>query len=166
MCPRVFETRGRQHTRLPCPSLRSCVCVLSRFSLVLKTLCNPTDHSHQAPLSMGFSRQEYWSGLPCPPAGDLPDPGIEPVSLVSCIGSEFFITSATWEAISQSLLKSVSTELVMLSSYLVLCPPPVSFCLQSFPASESFPMSWLFTSVGQSIEASASASVLPVNIQD
>jgi len=32
---------------------------------------------------MGFSRQEYWSGLPCPPAGDLPDPGIEPVSLTS-----------------------------------------------------------------------------------
>ena len=34
--------------------------------------------AHQAPLSMGFSRQEYWSGLPCPPPGDLPDPGIEP----------------------------------------------------------------------------------------
>ena len=33
-----------------------------------------------APLSMGFSRQEYWNGLPCPPAGDLLDPGIEPVS--------------------------------------------------------------------------------------
>ena len=36
--------------------------------------------AHQAPLSMGFSRQEYWSGLPCPPPGDLPDPGIEPES--------------------------------------------------------------------------------------
>ena len=36
--------------------------------------------AHQAPLSMGFSRQEYWSGLPCPPPGDLPDPGIEPMS--------------------------------------------------------------------------------------
>ena len=35
------------------------------------------------PLSMGFSRQEYWSGLPCLPPGDLPDPGIEPVSLLS-----------------------------------------------------------------------------------
>ena len=34
--------------------------------------------ARQAPLSMGFSRQEYWSGLPCPPPGDLPDPGIEP----------------------------------------------------------------------------------------
>ena len=37
----------------------------------------------RAPLSMGFSRQEYWSGLPCPPPGDLPDPGIEPLSLTS-----------------------------------------------------------------------------------
>ena len=36
--------------------------------------------ARQAPLSMGFSRQEYWSGLPCPPPGDLPDPGIEPRS--------------------------------------------------------------------------------------
>ena len=38
---------------------------------------------HQAPLSMEFSRQEYWSGLPWPPPGDLPDPGIKPVSLMS-----------------------------------------------------------------------------------
>ena len=42
----------------------------------------------QAPLSMGFSRQEYWSGLPCPSPGDLPDPGIEPQ--VSCIAGRFF----------------------------------------------------------------------------
>ena len=43
---------------------------------------------------------------------------------------------------------------------------PFSFCLQSFPASGSFPMSWLFTSGGQSIRVPASASVFPVNIQD
>ena len=47
------------------------------------TLCNPMDCSHQAPLSMGFSRQEYWSGLSCPPPGDLPDSGTEAVSLAS-----------------------------------------------------------------------------------
>ena len=41
------------------------------------TLCDPVDCSPQAPLSMGFSRQEHWSGLPCPPLGDLHDPGIE-----------------------------------------------------------------------------------------
>ena len=47
------------------------------------TLCNPVDCiARQAPLSMGSSRQEYWSGLPCPPPGDLPDPGIEPTSPV------------------------------------------------------------------------------------
>ena len=44
------------------------------------TLCNPMDCSHKAPLSMGFSRQEYWSGFSCPPLGDLPDSGIEPTS--------------------------------------------------------------------------------------
>ena len=44
------------------------------------TLCDPMDCTHQAPLSMEFSRQEYWSGLPCPPAGDLPNPGIKPTS--------------------------------------------------------------------------------------
>ena len=44
------------------------------------TLCDPVDSAHQTPLSMGVSRQEYCSGLPCPPPGDLPDPGIEPAS--------------------------------------------------------------------------------------
>ena len=55
-------------------------------------------------------------------------------------------------------------ESVMLSNHLILCHP-FSFCLQSFPVSGSFPMSWLFTPGGQSIGASASASVLPMNIQ-
>ena len=41
----------------------------------------PWTEAHQAPLSMGFSRQEPWSGLPCPSRGDLPDPGMEPESL-------------------------------------------------------------------------------------
>ena len=44
------------------------------------TLCNPMDCNLQAPPSMVFSRQEYWSGLPFPSPGDLPDPGIEPGS--------------------------------------------------------------------------------------
>ena len=55
----------------------------------------------KAPLSMGFSRQEYWSELPCPPPWDLPDPEIEPVSLTSpaLAGGFFFFfnTSAMWE---------------------------------------------------------------------
>ena len=53
----------------------------------------------QAPLSMGFSRQEYWSGLSCPIPGDLPDPGIKPASLMSpTLADRFFTTSVTWEA--------------------------------------------------------------------
>ena len=53
----------------------------------------------QAPLSMGFSRQEYWNELPCPPPGDLPDPGMEPASLVSPVSAgRFYTTSTTWEA--------------------------------------------------------------------
>ena len=56
--------------------------MLNRFSHVLLFVTSWTV-AHQAPLSMGFSRQEYWSGLPCPPPGYLPDPGIEPVSLTS-----------------------------------------------------------------------------------
>ena len=62
------------------------------------TLCDPLwTVARQAPLSMGFSRQEYWSGLPCPPPGDLPDSGIEPASLMSpALAGRFFTTSATW----------------------------------------------------------------------
>ena len=62
------------------------------------TLCDPMDCSLQAPLSIGFSRQEYWSRLPCPPAGDLPNPGIKPVTLKSlAITGRFFTTSTTGE---------------------------------------------------------------------
>ena len=52
------------------------------------SICNPMDCvAHQAPLSMGFSRQEYWNGLPFPSPGDLPDPGIEPGSPTLQAGS-------------------------------------------------------------------------------
>ena len=63
-----------------------------------------------------------------------------------------------------SLLKLISIESVMLSNHLIFCCP-LSSCLQSFPASGSFPMSQFFTSGGQRIGISASASVLPMNIQ-
>ena len=53
----------------------------------------------QAPLSVGFSRQEYWSGLPCPPPGYLPNTGIEPESLTSpALAGRIFTTSTTWES--------------------------------------------------------------------
>ena len=60
----------------------SAVCALSHSSCV-RLLETPWTIVHQAPMSVGFSRQEYWSGLPCPPTRDLPDPGIEPVSPVA-----------------------------------------------------------------------------------
>ena len=63
------------------------------------TLATPWIVAWQAPLSMEFSRQEHWGGLPCPPPGDLPDPGIETVSLSSpALAGRFYTTSATWEA--------------------------------------------------------------------
>ena len=58
------------------------VYVLTRFCCI-RLFETPWTAAHQAPLSMGFSRQGYWSGSPCPPPGDLPDPGIEPLSLMS-----------------------------------------------------------------------------------
>ena len=63
-----------------------------------------------------------------------------------------------------SLFRLLAVELVMPSNHLILCDP-LLFCLQSFPASRSFPVTCLFASGGQSIRASASASVLPMNIQ-
>ena len=55
---------------------------------------------------MGFSRQEYWSGLSCPPPADLPDPGIEPGPLISpVLAGGFFITSTTWEAPHKDIIK-------------------------------------------------------------
>ena len=59
--------------------------MLSHFSRVL-LFATLWTVACQAPLSRGFSRQEYWSGSPCPSPGDLPDPRIEPVTLVSYIG--------------------------------------------------------------------------------
>ena len=57
----------------------------------------PWTVSHQVPLSMGFSKQEYWSGLSFPPPWDLPDPGIEPTSPVSpVLAIGFFTTEQSW----------------------------------------------------------------------
>ena len=80
-------------------------------------LCNPMDWTVacQAPLSMRFFRQGYWSGLPCPPPGDLPNPRIKPASLMSpAVASEFFTTSTTWETptIPWCLIKFGGRELV------------------------------------------------------
>ena len=65
-------------------------CVVSRSVRLFATSWTV---AHQAPLSLGFSRQEYCSGLPCPPPGDLSELGIEPVSLMSCIGRKILYIS-------------------------------------------------------------------------
>ena len=66
------------------------------------TLCDPTDGSLPGSSVQGFSRQEYWSGLLCPPQGDLPDPGIKPISL----------TSPDWQAGSLPLVPPVKPSCV------------------------------------------------------
>ena len=93
MAKASFSNRIYESSLLPCPgrthlhdrvSLSNVyfptgACVLSRFSRI-QLFATPWTIACQAPLSMEFSRQEHWSGLPCPP-GDLPNPGIKPVSL-------------------------------------------------------------------------------------
>ena len=73
---------------------------LSHFSRVL-TVCDPWTVARQAPLPMGFSRQDYWSGLPFPLPGDLPDLGMELASLTSpVLAGGFFTTGTTWEGLA------------------------------------------------------------------
>ena len=76
--------------------------VLSGFSWV--QLCATLwTVARQAPLSVGFSRQQYWSGLPCPAPRDLLDPGVKPGSPMSpTLAGGLFTTSTTWEALTEN----------------------------------------------------------------
>ena len=91
------------HSKIRLLSLKGSMCVcalkwLGHFCRV-RLFANLWPVTRQAPLSLGFSRQAYWSGLPCPPPGNLPDLGIKPTSLTSpALEGEFFTTGATWEA--------------------------------------------------------------------
>ena len=80
-CLRMFMVALQQQKQT-----HLCACVLSHVQLFV----TPCTVAHQAPLSMGFFRQEYWNGLPCPPPGDLPDPGIKPISPAQA--GKFFTT--------------------------------------------------------------------------
>ena len=76
------------------------VCCFSLFQLFV----TPWTVNHQASLPTGFSRKEYWSGLSCPPPGDLPNPGIEPCLLHLLHwqgGRGFFTTSSTWKTLDE-----------------------------------------------------------------
>ena len=87
---------GKRHRLNQLPHLAACMRAKSLQSCLTLRSYGPL--AHQAPLSMGFSSQEYWSGLPCPLPGDLPDPGIKPTSLMSpALAGGFFTTGATWE---------------------------------------------------------------------
>ena len=104
-------------------------CVLSRFSCVW-FFVTPWTLTCQAPLFMGFSKQEYWNGLLCPPPGDLPNPGMEPVSHMSlALAGRFFITNATWETLSVQVRagKRVRTmpNLLLNSQIWVLAVPKI-----------------------------------------
>ena len=80
------------------PCMCVCCAVVSCFSHVRLSV-TPGTADHQAPLSMGFSMQKYWSRLWCPPPGDLPDTKIETESLMSpALAGRFFTTGAAWEA--------------------------------------------------------------------
>ena len=93
------------------------ICVLSHFSCV-RLFVTLWTVACQAPLSMGFSRPEYWNRLPFPSPGDLPDPGIEPASHSSpALAGGFFTTSATWEA----HLYKCAVCVQLLESCLTLC---------------------------------------------
>ncbi|CAI9152054.1 unnamed protein product [Rangifer tarandus platyrhynchus] len=95
------------------------------------SFATPWTIAHQAPLSMEFSRQEYWSGLPFPSPGDLPDPGIEPMSPVLACG--FFTTEppAKPKGVSLALLYR-ETEAVsfpyLLSDGTGICPRSIKHC--------------------------------------
>ena len=151
--------------------------------------CSPPGSSVHGILQPG-----YWSGLPFPSPGDLLKLGIEPLSLA--LAGELFTTSATWEACIIHMLFSHSVMSYSLRPHglqhaRLPCPStssractkscplsqwchsiitfsviPFISCPQSFPASRPFPVSQFFASGGHSIRVSASASVLPMNIQD
>ena len=88
------------------------ICVLSHV-----WLCNSTDCSHQAPLSIGFSRQEYRSELPFPPPGDLPEPGLKPVSFMSpAFAGGFFTTEPPGKPDSNDCLYCQSMEHMLIKA--------------------------------------------------
>ena len=158
--------------------------------------CNPVDYSPPGSSVHGFYRQEYWSGLPFPPPGDLPSPEIKPQLLCLLhwqvdslppyhLASPKRDVQFSCSVVSDSLRPHESqharppcpspTPGVHSNSRpsSQWCHPaisssiiPFSSCPQSLPASESFPMSQLFAWGGQSTGASALASFLPKNTQD
>ena len=100
--------------------IENTLCMLSRFSCVwlFTTLWTI---AHQAPLPMGFSGQEYWSGLPCPSPGDLPNPGTEPASLMSpALAGELFTNNTTCHSRYGSYISSPGCNMIVSVQYHIL----------------------------------------------
>ena len=93
-------------------------CMLSHFRSV-QLFVTPWTVAHQAPLSMGFFRQEYWGEYPFPPPGNLPDSEIEPVSLTSPALAGGFFT--TWEALYDAQGNANTTARLKLAHRLLIC---------------------------------------------
>ena len=120
--PEYSALQGRFLTTVPQGSPYTWIlCVLSSFSRV-QLFVTLWTVARQAPLSVGFSRQESWSGLPCPPPGDLPDPGIEPGS--PALGVWSFSPWTTREVPPLTIFKARSHWVVVAW----VCPQ-VDFCL-------------------------------------
>ena len=94
------SSRPRDQTQVCCiAGIFFIKCVHAKSLQSFLSLCNLWSIAYQAPLSMELSRQEYWSVLPCPPPGDLPEPGTEPTFFMSsALAGGFFTTTVTWEA--------------------------------------------------------------------
>ena len=88
----MLGTGGTGHTLWFCTVLLNLTVVV--LCCCVRHFVTPWTEVHQAPLSMEFSRQEYWSRLPLPSPGDLSDPGIEPTSLMSLVVAGGFFTTA------------------------------------------------------------------------
>ena len=106
---------GHALTRLVYARMRACVCVCMRAQLLshIQLFVTPCTVACRAPLSMGFSKREYWGGLPFPTPGDLPDPGMEPVS--PALAGEFFPSEAPGKPAWLTCL--LSPSLLLRSSY-------------------------------------------------
>ena len=116
-----------------------CECVLSRFSRV--QLCATLwTVAHQAPLSMGFSRQEYWSGLPFPPPEDLSDPRIEPCPLLLAPPRKPF-KQLSFETVTYCCRQINIPSIIIFYLYHFLSQTTYSLISWSFPI-----MSYLYTS--------------------
>ena len=112
--------------RLSAASFNIQIFILIRDNFYCGKICAVLSHvwifgtlwtiARQTPLSMGFSRQEYWSGLPCPPPGDLPHPGIKPES--PALAGRFFITEPPSKPLSLVLRIKLLYQVLLLLTHL------------------------------------------------